>query len=64
MDDNKEITVLNKEDNSDYDFDLLEQELEENLKFNLDDLELLEKEKAKISNPEYLGNAIMSAIWD
>ncbi len=60
----KTIVIDNNESCLEYDYDSLEQQLEENLKENLDELEFLEKEKAKISNPDYLGNAIMNVVWD
>lgn len=63
-DERKTTFIENQVSSNEYDFDVLEQQLEKNLKDNLNELEFLEKEKAKISNPEYLGNAIMNVVWD
>lgn len=46
------------------DYDDLEQSLEADLKESLEQVDLLEKEKQKIGNPEYLGNTIMQVVWD
>lgn len=46
------------------DFDALEQSLEADLKESLEQIDLLEEEKQKIGNPEYLGNTIMQVVWD
>ena len=46
------------------DFDALEQSLEADLKESLEQVDLLEEEKQKIGNPEYLGNTIMQVVWD
>ena len=46
------------------DYDDLEQSLEADLKERLEQVDLLEKEKQKIGNPEYLGNTIMQVVWD
>ena len=46
------------------DYDDLEQSLEADLKESLEQVDLLEEEKQKIGNPEYLGNTIMQVVWD
>lgn len=46
------------------DYDDLEQSLEADLRESLEQVELLEEEKQKIGNPEYLGNTIMQVVWD
>ena len=46
------------------DYDDLEQSLEADLKERLEQVDLLEEEKQKIGNPEYLGNTIMQVVWD
>ena len=47
-----------------FNFDELESKLEEGLEDSLSELEFLEKDKDKISNPENLGNAVMEVVWD
>lgn len=47
-----------------FDFDELERQLEEGLEDSLSELKFLEEDKAKISNPENLGNAVMGVVWD
>lgn len=47
-----------------FDFDELERQLEEGLEDSLSELKFLEEDKAKISNPENLGNAVMCVVWD
>lgn len=65
MNDNKNavISETDLEDDS-FDFDELEEQLEAGLKDSLSELEFLEADKAKISDPENLGNAIMGVVWD
>lgn len=40
------------------------EELENKLAFQLSEFEYLEKEKAKIDNPEELGKTIMNVVWE
>lgn len=47
-----------------FDFDELEKQLEEKIKRELTELELLEKEHSKIDNPDNLGNAVLNVVWD
>lgn len=47
-----------------FDFDELERQLEEGLEDSLSELKFLEEDRAKISNPENLGNAVMGVVWD
>ena len=47
-----------------FDFDELEKQLEEKIKSELSDLELLEEERSKIGNPDDLGNAVLNVVWD
>ena len=47
-----------------FDYDSLEQSLEADLKDSLHKIDLLEEEKQKIGNAEYLGNTIMQVVWD
>lgn len=47
-----------------FDFDELERQLEEGLEDSLSELKFLGEDKAKISNPENLGNAVMEVVWD
>ncbi len=46
------------------DFDVLEEELEHGLEDSLSELEFLEEDKSKISNPDNLGNTVMEVVWD
>lgn len=48
----------------DFDFDELERQLEAGLEDSLSELEFLEEDKKKISNPDNLGNAVMNVVWD
>lgn len=67
MNDN-ENALLEGEDteaqSEEFDFDELERQLEEGLEDSLSELEFLEEDKAKISNPENLGNAVMGVVWE
>lgn len=72
----KEIFLMNDNENAfleseeaenqseEFDFDELERQLEEGLEDSLSELKFLEEDKAKISNPENLGNAVMGVVWD
>lgn len=65
MNDNRNAVIGEnyiKDDN--FDFDELEKQLEAGLEDCLSELEFLEEDKAKIRNPENLGNAIMGVVWD
>lgn len=64
---NENKNLLNGEydiDALEYDFDELERQLEGDLEDSLSELEFLEEDKNKISNPENLGNAVMDVVWD
>lgn len=62
----KENAVLNEDAlvGEAYDFDELERQLESGIEDSLSELEFLEEDKSKISNPENLGNAVMDVVWD
>ena len=47
-----------------FDFDELEMKLEAELSGQLSDLEFLEKDKEKISNPESMGSTVMNVVWE
>lgn len=47
-----------------FDFDELEKQLEFWLEDSLSEFDFLEEDKAKISNPDNLGNAVMDVVWD
>lgn len=67
MNDNENALLESKEveaQSKEFDFDELERQLEEGLEDSLSELEFLEEDKAKISNPENLGNAVMGVVWD
>ena len=56
---------LNNEDILEsFNFDELEENLQNQLEEELSELEFLSNEKEKIGNPDYLGNVIMDIIWD
>lgn len=64
-----ENTILNVEELDDLDenslyLDELENELQEQLDFEISDFEFLKKEKDKIGSPEALGETIKGVIWD
>ncbi len=61
MNDNeKSILGVNDLDEEDFDFDDLEKQLGD----SRSELQFLEEDKKKISNPENLGNAVMDVVWD
>lgn len=67
MNDNKNALLESEEveaQSEEFDFDEFERQLEEGLEDSLSELEFLEEDKAKISNPENLGNAVMGVVWD
>lgn len=65
MNDNeKAILRVNNLNEEDFDFDELEKQLEVGLENSISELQFLEDEKEKISNPENLGNAVMDVVWD
>lgn len=47
-----------------FDFDELEEELENQLKAELSELEFLKEEQEKIGNPDNLGKVIQDVIWE
>lgn len=64
MNENKNAIIGQVDDEEAFDFDELEKQLESGLEESVSELAFLEEDKAKISNPENLGNAVMSVIWD
>lgn len=46
------------------DFELLEQQLENDLKESFHELEILKEDRAKISSPESLSSIMMGVVWD
>lgn len=58
----------NQEFNDDFedsfDFDEFESKLESELEDQLSELELTEKDKEMISNPDNLGKAVMNVVWE
>ena len=67
MNDNENAFLESEEaenQSEEFDFDELERQLEEGLEDSLSELKFLEEDKAKISNPENLGNAVMGVVWD
>lgn len=64
-----ENAILNVEELNDLDenlfyLDELEEELQEQLDFEISEFEFLKKEKDKIGSPEALGETIKGVIWD
>ena len=55
---------LNEESIEHFDFDELEEKLQNQLDEELADLEFLKEEKEKIGNPESLGTVIKDVIWE
>lgn len=65
MNDNERAVLKGYESVEDtIDFDQLEAQLEADLDDSLADLELLKDDKAKIGDPESLGNAVLQVVWD
>lgn len=67
MNDNENALLESEEaetQSEEFDFDELERQLEEGLEDSLSELNFLEEDKAKISNPENLGNAVLGVVWD
>ena len=64
MDENKNAIIGERDSEESFDFDELERQLEAGLEESISELAFLEEDKAKISNPEHLGNAVMSVVWD
>ena len=64
MDENKNAIIGEHDSEESFDFDELERQLEAGLEESISELAFLEEDKAKISNPEHLGNAVMSVVWD
>ena len=63
------MQILNVEKLEDLDenllyLDELEEELEEQLDFEISEFEFLKKEEAKIGSPKALGETIKGVIWD
>lgn len=64
MDENKNAIIGEHDSEESFDFDELERQLEAGLEESISELAFLEEDKAKISNPEHLGNAVMNVVWD
>lgn len=65
MNDNEKVVLgVNDLDEDNFDFDELEKQLEAGLEDSISELQFLEEDKKKISNPENLGNAVMDVVWD
>jgi hypothetical protein len=62
----KENAIIGKFDIDEdgFDFDELERQLEDGLEDSVGEFDFLEEDKAKIHNPENLGNAVMDVVWD
>lgn len=60
----REIDILNEESSEVFDFDELEAKLQGQLEEELADLELLQEDKEKISNPDALGETIKNVVWE
>ncbi|USK72247.1 cation diffusion facilitator family transporter [Peribacillus asahii] len=59
---NLKILEIDMEDS--FDFDELENKLQNELDFQLSDLDVLKDEREKIGNEENLGNTIMNVVWE
>lgn len=64
MNDKENAFLDENELDENIDFDELEKQLEEGLEDSLSELEFLEEDKSKISNPDNLGKAVMGVVWD
>ncbi len=63
----KENAILHETeiiDDEAFDLDELEEKLQNQLEEELSDLEFLEEEKAKIGNPDHLGEVIKNVVWE
>ena len=58
------VEELNDLDENSFYLDELEEELQEQLDFEMSEFEFLKKEKDKIGSPEALGETIKGVIWD
>ena len=47
-----------------FDFEALEQSLEYELSSQMEDLEILEKDRNMIGNPSSLGESVMNVVWE
>lgn len=56
--------VLNEEFTETFDFDELEEKLQNQLEEELADMQFLAEEKEKIGSPDNLGNVIMDVVWE
>lgn len=48
----------------DYSLEELEKTLEDDLEASFEDLEILKEDRAKISNPDSLGETVMNVVWE
>lgn len=55
---------LNEDLTESFDFDELEEKLQNQLEEELADMQFLAEEKEKIGNPDNLGNVIMDVVWE
>ncbi len=58
------IEQIMESDNETFDFDELERKLESDLEEQMSDLNLLKKDREKISNPDTLGETVMNVAWE
>ena len=59
-----ESQKINENIGESFDFDKLEEELENQLEDEISDLEFLKEEKEKIGSPDNLGNVIIDVVWE
>lgn len=55
---------LNEDFTESFDFDELEEKLQNQLEEELVDMQFLAEEKEKIGNPDNLGNVVMDVVWE
>ncbi len=55
---------INDELDETFDFDELEEKLQNQLEQELSDMQLLKEERESIGNPDKLGNIIMDVVWE
>lgn len=59
-----ESQKINENTGESFDFDKLEEELENQLEDELADMQFLKEEKEKIGSPDNLGNVIIDVVWE
>lgn len=60
----KQLEEWSKIDCDAVDFDTLEQNLESELEEQMSDLEVLEKDREKIGNPDSIGKTVKNVVWE